>query len=96
MIAKVDGEIVTGGAFHRLDDQRCELKRLYVADGTYFIVEEEGRPVGCGSWRYRATTYGGDYSTGLRNAALLDSAGDPVRCTRCTPTPSLSAAALVV
>ncbi|MEO7787540.1 MAG: GNAT family N-acetyltransferase [Sphingomicrobium sp.] len=32
MVAEIDGEIVAAGATHRLDDRRCELKRLYVAD----------------------------------------------------------------
>jgi GNAT superfamily N-acetyltransferase len=31
-----------------------------VADGTYFVVEESGRIVGCGGWSKRSTLYGGD------------------------------------
>lgn len=55
------------------------LDTQLIEDGTYFIVEDEGRPVGCGGWSFRGTTYGGDHSAGLRNAALLDPASDPAR-----------------
>ena len=55
------------------------LDTQLVTDGTYFIIEEEGRPVGCGGWSYRSTTYGGDHSSGLRDAALLDPSKDPAR-----------------
>lgn len=33
MVAVLDGEIVGAGAWRRLSDTTCELKRLYVADG---------------------------------------------------------------
>lgn len=55
------------------------LDTQLIADRTYFMVEEEGRAVGCGGWSFRATTYGGDHSAGLRNAATLDPASDPAR-----------------
>src|SRR3546814_13007848 len=48
------------------------LDTQLVADGTYFLVEAEGRIAGCGGWSRRATLYGGDHSTGLRDPALLD------------------------
>lgn len=47
------------------------LDRQLVADGTYFVVEAEGRIAGCGGWSRRATLYGGDHTPG-RDAALLD------------------------
>ena len=47
-----------------------------IDDGTYFVVEIDGRLVGCGGWSRRATLYGGDQSPG-RSAALLDPATDP-------------------
>jgi GNAT superfamily N-acetyltransferase len=54
------------------------LDRQLVADGTYFIVEAEGRIAGCGGWSRRATLYGGDHTPG-RDAAILDPARDAAR-----------------
>ena len=54
------------------------LDRQLIADGTYFVVEIEGRIAGCGGWSRRATLYGGDHSPG-RDAALLDPGRDPAR-----------------
>ncbi len=64
--ADYSGEQIEGaleGAFG-LDSQ-------LVADGTYFVVESEGRLVGCGGWSYRRTLFGGDARAG-RDAAALD------------------------
>ena len=69
------------------------LDTQLVADGTYFIVVAPGaegsggldgvdgraRIAGCGGWSRRATLYGGDHSTDLRNPALLDPATDAAR-----------------
>jgi GNAT superfamily N-acetyltransferase len=55
------------------------LDTQLVADGTYFIVEEDGRVAGCGGWSRRATLYGGDHSLDLREPRLLDSATEPAR-----------------
>jgi GNAT superfamily N-acetyltransferase len=49
-----------------------------IADGTYFVIEHDGRLVGCGGWSRRATLYGGDSSPG-RDPALLDPARDAAR-----------------
>src|SRR5829696_1892415 len=49
-----------------------------IDDGTYFVVELDGRVVGCGGWSRRATLYGGDHSGG-RDAALLDPSHDPAK-----------------
>lgn len=54
------------------------LDSQLVEDGTYFVVEKDGRLAGCGGWSRRATLYGGDQSPG-RNAALLDPAIDAAR-----------------
>ena len=54
------------------------LDRQLIADGTYFVVEDDGRIAGCGGWSRRATLYGGDHSPG-RDAALLDPARDAAR-----------------
>lgn len=55
------------------------LDTQLIADGTYFVAEIEGRLVGCGGWSWRATLYGGDHSTALRNAAVLDPAKDAAK-----------------
>jgi GNAT superfamily N-acetyltransferase len=54
------------------------LDSQLVADGTYFVVEEEDRIAGCGGWSRRATLYGGDHTPG-REPALLDPAVDAAR-----------------
>ena len=54
------------------------LDTQLVEDGTYFVVEHEGRLAGCGGWSRRATLYGSDATLG-RNPALLDPARDPAR-----------------
>ncbi|MBV8685041.1 MAG: GNAT family N-acetyltransferase [Caulobacteraceae bacterium] len=69
-----------------LDETQIAASRLVmgldtqlVADRTYFLLEANGRIAGCGGWSRRATLYGGDHSTALRNAALLDPARDAAR-----------------
>nr|MDT0660029.1 GNAT family N-acetyltransferase [Micromonospora sp. DSM 115978] len=49
-----------------------------IKDGTYFVVDYEGRLAGCGGWSRRATLYGGDEAAG-RNSSLLDPALDAAR-----------------
>ncbi|HVP29249.1 MAG TPA: GNAT family N-acetyltransferase [Myxococcota bacterium] len=49
-----------------------------IADGTYFVVEEEGRIVGCGGWSRRLTLYGGDQAK-EGDDPLLDPAVDAAR-----------------
>ena len=55
------------------------LDTQLIADRTYFLVESDGVLAGCGGWSRRATLYGGDHSTALRDAALLDPAVDAAR-----------------
>ena len=54
------------------------LDTQLIADGTYFVVEDGPRLVGCGGWSRRATLYGGNHTTG-RSDALLDPATEPAR-----------------
>jgi len=49
-----------------------------IADGTYFVLEEDGALAGCGGWSRRATLFGGNHTAG-RDARLLDPATEPAR-----------------
>jgi GNAT superfamily N-acetyltransferase len=66
------GEIAASRQVMGLDSQ-------LVADRTYFIILSGGKIAGCGGWSRRATLYGGDHSTALRNSALLNPATDAAR-----------------
>ena len=55
------------------------LDTQLVRDGTYLIVEIDGRAAGCGGWSRRATLYGGDHATDLREPQLLDPATEAAR-----------------
>jgi GNAT superfamily N-acetyltransferase len=67
-----EAEIAASRAVMGLDTQ-------LIADGTYFLVESDGQLAGCGGWSRRATLYGGDHSTALRDPQLLDPARDAAR-----------------
>jgi len=55
------------------------LDSQLIADGTYFVVDDEAGTIGgCGGWSRRATLFGGDHSAG-RDAALLDPQWDAAR-----------------
>jgi hypothetical protein len=49
-----------------------------IADGTYYIVETEGRMVACGGWSRRRTLFGGDQMKQDEDP-LLDPATDDAR-----------------
>ena len=49
------------------------VDRELIRDRTYFVVEADGRIVGCGGWSKRKTLFGADAVTG-RDSALLDPA----------------------
>jgi GNAT superfamily N-acetyltransferase len=66
-----DTQIAASRAIMGLDTQ-------LIADGTYFVIEQDGALAGCGGWSRRATLYGGDRSPG-RDAALLDPTKDAAR-----------------
>lgn len=55
------------------------LDRQLVKDRTYWIAELDGQIAGCGGWSKRATLYGGDHSTHLREPRLLDPATEAAR-----------------
>jgi GNAT superfamily N-acetyltransferase len=54
------------------------LDRQLIEDGTYLIVEYDGRLAASGGWSGRATLFGGDHTAG-RDAQALDPASDPAR-----------------
>jgi len=65
-------QVIASRAIMGLDTQLVE-------DGTYLLAEREGVIAGCGGWSRRATLYGGDHSTDLRDPKFLDPTRDPAR-----------------
>lgn len=55
------------------------LDTQLVKDGTYFMIESDGRVAGCGGWSFRATLYGGDESVVAREPERLDPATDAAK-----------------
>ncbi|MFM9852000.1 MAG: GNAT family N-acetyltransferase [Sphingomonadaceae bacterium] len=60
-------------------DQVMGLDTQLVEDQTYFLVEADGRIVGCGGWSWRATLFGGDDSIVARAPLPLDPATDAAK-----------------
>jgi GNAT superfamily N-acetyltransferase len=54
------------------------LDSQLIADGTYFVVEEDGQIAGCGGWSRRATLFGHNHTAG-RDGRLLDPRSEPAR-----------------
>lgn len=54
------------------------VDRQLIGDGTYFVVEEAGKLVGCGGWSRRQAVFGGDQRR-TEQDSLLDAARDPAR-----------------
>jgi len=54
------------------------LDTQLIEDGTYFVVEEADRLLGCGGWSFRRTLFGSDARTG-RDAAVLDPRTDAAK-----------------
>ena len=54
------------------------LDNQLIADGTYFVVEEDGKLAGCGGWSRRATLFGHNHTAG-RDGRLLDPRREAVR-----------------
>ena len=67
-----DAQITASNAVMGLDTQ-------LIADGTYFVILDGRQVVGCGGWSPRATLYGGDHSTKLRDPKPLDPATDAAK-----------------
>ena len=55
------------------------LDTQLIKDGTYFVVERDGRIAGCGGWSWRSTLYGGDESMVSREPEALDPGTDAAR-----------------
>jgi N-acetylglutamate synthase-like GNAT family acetyltransferase len=55
------------------------VDRQLIRDGTYFVVETEGRIVGCGGWSKRKKLFGGDEHRTAGEDELLDPACDAAR-----------------
>lgn len=49
-----------------------------VEDGTYFVIEHDGKLAACGGWSRRATDFGGDHAKS-GNDRPLDPATEPAR-----------------
>lgn len=60
-----------------------------IADGTYYVVEEDGVIAGCGGWSRRATLYGSDSTPG-RDERLLDPAVEAARVRAMYTNPSFA------
>ena len=54
------------------------VDRQMIADGTYFVIEVEGRVAACGGWSARRTPFGGDRSP-QKDDSMLDPATDAAR-----------------
>jgi GNAT superfamily N-acetyltransferase len=50
-----------------------------VADGTYFVVENDGAAVACGGWSRRSTRFGGDVMKKTAPDRLLDPRMEPAK-----------------
>lgn len=55
------------------------LDTQLVIDGTYFVASVGPAVAGCGGWSLRATLYGGDRSSVLREPRRLDAQREPAR-----------------
>ena len=65
------------------------VDRQLIFDGTYFVVEDAGRIVGCGGWSKRRAVFGGDRARSGQDE-LIDPACDPARVRAFFVHPSLA------
>ena len=54
------------------------VDRQLIADGTYFVAEDDGRIVACGGWSKRKSLFGGDSARGGEDP-MLDPSREPAR-----------------
>lgn len=86
-IAELIAASVRGLAHGFYDDRQIELsiKSVFgvdtelINDGTYFVVESDGRIAGCGGWSRRKTLYGASDYADSRNPGILDPAVDAAK-----------------
>lgn len=79
-IGELIADSVRGLAKGIYSDEQIELSlqtvfgvdHQLIADGTYFVAENEGRIVGCGGWSKRKTLYGSSVYADSRDPDLLD------------------------
>ncbi len=55
------------------------VDRQLIRDGTYFVVEADGRIIGCGGWSKRKSLFGGDAHRTGGEDELLDPKRDAAR-----------------
>jgi GNAT superfamily N-acetyltransferase len=54
------------------------VDRQLIRDGTYFVVERDGRIIGCGGWSRRGSLFGSDHGRAGEDRAL-DPRSEPAR-----------------
>jgi GNAT superfamily N-acetyltransferase len=70
--------------FYTDDETESAIRHVFgpdsrlIADGTYFVAEEDGVLAGCGGWSRRRTLYGGD-QTKSGEEPLLDPASESAK-----------------
>jgi GNAT superfamily N-acetyltransferase len=77
-IERLQGEFLSPDQV-RASHKVMGLDTQLVLDGTYFVVELDGRIVGSGGWSWRATLYGGDDSIVTRAPVALDPVTDAAK-----------------
>jgi GNAT superfamily N-acetyltransferase len=72
------------GPYYTAEQTEAAVRHVFgvdtrlIGDQTYFILEEEGRPVACGGWSRRRTLYGSDRARSGPDP-VLDPATEPAR-----------------
>lgn len=70
--------------FYTAEETESAIRHVFgvdttlIEDGTYFVVEREGRLIACGGWSRRRTLYGGDQRP-VGDRSFLDPATDAAR-----------------
>jgi GNAT superfamily N-acetyltransferase len=75
---------VLSAGFYSAQETEAVVRHVFgvdsqlIADGTYFVIEADGRLAACGGWSRRSTLFGGDQFKAQADA-LLDPARDAAR-----------------